>query len=102
MTAHTFPVHIDIENYDHLVTPGMTARVIFQVPLHQKNQAVLLMPQDAIVKKNKQWDIVWVIKQGQNGQTVYPVSIKTGRVYKDDIEIIEGNINPGMQVVIRR
>ena len=100
-TAHTFPVHIEIENNDQLVTPGMTTWVVFQVSSGQTNQSVLLAPRDAIVKNNTQWDSVWVTKQGQQGHTVYPVAVKTGRVYKGDIEILEGNIDPGMQVVIR-
>ncbi len=100
-TAHTFPIHIEFENFDQRVTPGMTVRAVFKVSLEETNQPVLLVPQDAIVKKNKQGDSVWVLKQGQNGHTVYPISVKTGRVYKGDIEILEGNIIPGMQVVTR-
>ena len=63
-TAHTFPIHIEIENNDRLVTPGMTTRVVFQVSSGKTKQSVLLVPRDAIVKNNTQWDSVWGDKTG--------------------------------------
>ena len=101
VTARNFPVHIEIENKDNEFTPGMTIRVVFLVSTGESGRPVLLAPRDAIVKKVNKPDRVWVVKRERESQSVYPITVKIGRVFEDDVEILEGEIEPGMQVVIR-
>ena len=100
-TAHTFPVHIEIDNKQHRYTPGMSTRFVFQLSSGQQTAAVLLVPKDAIVKKIDQPDRVWVIGKEQHSWHVNPVVVTTGRVYKNNVEILQGDLKPGQQIVIR-
>ena len=88
-TAHTFPVHFNIDNRQRLFTPGMTTRVALQLNASQQTTAALLIPRDALIKKNNQADSIWVIKSADNVKRVYPVEVSTGRVYQKHIEILE-------------
>ena len=101
MTAHAFPVHIGIDNKDRQYTPGMSARVVFQLASEQAGQSVLLVPRDAIVKKSNQPDSVWIIENKQDTLRVHPVTVTTGRIVKDHVEILGNGLTPGQQIIIR-
>ncbi len=100
-TAHSFPVHIEIENINKQFTPGMTCRVVFQVSTEDDGKTVLLVPRDAIVKQVNKTDKVWVVQKQKDISRVYPVEVKTGRIFKKNFEVLEGELKPGMELVIR-
>jgi membrane fusion protein, multidrug efflux system len=101
VTAHTFPVHIEFNNKHRQYTPGMSARVIFQLSTGKDRETVLLVPKDALVKKIDQPDRVWVISKGPQSWYVNPVTVTTGRVYNNEVEILQGELQAGQQIVIR-
>ncbi len=98
MSAHTFPVHINIDNTDQKLAAGMSVRIEI---LLSGTDKFLLLPRDAIVKKTNQSAQVWRIKQ--TGQTLraYPVIVKTGEAYENGIEITSGDLKPGDKIVVR-
>ena len=100
-SAHTFPVHIVINNKKHQLTPGMTTRVVFQLASPQQDQAVLLIPRDAIIRKPNQPDSVWLIKTEQKLLRAYPVTVATGRIDKQNIEVLKGQLQQGDKIIIR-
>lgn len=100
-TAHAFPVHIGIDNKERQFTPGMSAKAIFQLASNQENPSSLLVPRDAIVKKSNHPDSVWVVEDKQGALRVFPVTVTTGKIFKDQVEILGNELKPGQQIVIR-
>lgn len=94
-TTRTFPVRIDMHNVDRSISPGMSARV--RILLEESSEHIVI-PRDAVVRQSDGRNVVWLVNP-DNG--VRQVSVQTGRTYFDDIEIIEGLINEGDQVIIR-
>ena len=61
----------------------------------------LLIPRDAIVKQPDNTQKVWVLKKLQEDYQVHPVTVTTGRVANNQVEIVSGQLQKGDQVVIR-
>ena len=99
-TARTFPVRIDLDNSDRLLTPGMSARVLFQLGNDTGEQA-LLLSQDAVVRKPDGSESIWVIKPDGEGMKARQVDVSTGRAYRENIEITAGDVAAGDRVVVR-
>ena len=100
-SAHTFPVHIVINNKKHQLTPGMSVRVVLQLASQQKQQEVLLIPRDAVIRKPNQPDSVWLVRTEQKLLRAYPVAVATGRIDKDNVEVLKGQLLQGDKVIIR-
>ncbi len=99
-TGRTFPVRIDLANSDRLIAPGMSAKVNFLVGRNAV-ATVIMVPRDAVVKNPDGSDTVWRVS-GKDGQKIVdPVRIKTGRSYQTSVEVVDGSIGPGDQIVIR-
>lgn len=98
--SRTFRIWIDIPNDEHLLAPGMSARVNLHVAAGDRAPA-LLLPRDAVVRKPDGTANVWVIVVEDGITKAVPRLIETGRAYRDHIEIVQGDIQPGEQVVIR-
>lgn len=98
--ARTFPVRIDLDNRQRLVTPGMSARVVFQLDDKEAEQ-VLLAPQDAIVRSPDGGESIWVLRQEQDALKARPVNVRTGRAYRENIEISGGAVQAGDRAVVR-
>ena len=99
-TARTFPVRIDLDNSERLLAPGMSARVIFQLT-QAAGQQVLLLPQDAVVRKPDGSQSIWVLEQDGGGLRAGQIQVRTGRTYRENIEITAGDVQAGDQVVVR-
>ena len=99
-SSRTFPVLIDIANERGTLAPGMSARVTLQIG-DQGNQKTLMVPQDAIVRRADGSQSVWtiVIEDGQS--KAKQRKVETGRVYRDNIKILNGMIEPGTHVIVR-
>ena len=90
--ARTFPVHIELPNHDFRIKSDLAAVAMFSVG--QKRTATLL-PKDAIVTSGDM-RMVYAV---ENGKAV-PVSV-TVLGYYDNDAAIEGDLEPGQQVVTR-
>ena len=95
--ARTFPVHIEIDNRQRLIAPGMSARALLQ--LNHVNSA-LLLPKDAVLRDSDGNESVWVIKDEDGMPSSVNVTIETGRNVKDWVELIEGDLLVGARVVV--
>jgi RND family efflux transporter MFP subunit len=97
--TRTFPIRIDVDNSDRVIAPGMSARAFLR--LQQSGPArALLVPRDAIVRRADGAASVWVIQDEGKDTKVAPVSVRTGRSYRDNIEILPGDVQAGDLVVV--
>jgi membrane fusion protein, multidrug efflux system len=90
--SRTFPVRIHIENPDHKIKSGMEAMVTFNLATEIK---ALLVPKDAVVTAGDN-RLVFMVNDGK----ALPVPVKIIGYYDGDVAV-EGNLKPGIQVVIR-
>lgn len=99
-TTRTFPVLIRIDNSEQYITPGMSARVRFQIAKKSSSQTIL-MPRDTVVKQPDGSESVWMIEEHQSIIKVRPVKVKTGKSYLNNVELVIGSLNAGDRVVIK-
>ena len=98
--ARTFPVRIDLSNERGLLAPGMSARVILQI--ENKNGAdALIVPRDAVVRRPDGSETIWTIEVEDGVTKAAPRVVRTGRVYRNNVEVLSDNLEPGTQVVVR-
>ena len=90
--ARTFPVHIELPNKDFKLKSGMAATVTFSVG---EKRTVKLLPKDAVVTSGDM-RLVYVVNDGQAA----PVPVQVVGYYDNDAAI-EGDLEPGQQVVVR-
>lgn len=90
--TRTFPVKMEIDNENLELKPGMIAKV--SIPLKSLN--TILVPVDSVINM-PEGPVVFAYNDKDN--TVNQISVKTGRMVKDEIEILEGLKN-GDQVVV--
>lgn len=86
-----YPVEILLSNKDHLLKPGMFARVNITT---ETRKNVLRIPVEAVLEEDGQ-KIVYIIKDGCACRRV----IKTGLTGSSYVEVLEG-LRPGDQVVV--
>ncbi|MEM9384923.1 MAG: efflux RND transporter periplasmic adaptor subunit [Pseudomonadota bacterium] len=97
-----FPVLLELDNRDRLLTPGMSARVSLQVTGERRGETVAV-PRDAVSRGPDGVTRVWVIRAATNSdRTVQPVAVRLGRSFDALVEVIGGDpLQAGEQVVIR-
>ena len=100
VSTRTFPVKIDLDNSERLLAPGMSARVIFQLN-DAASELSLLLPQDAVVRKPDGSESIWVLQPEGGSLTARQVQVRTGRSYRENIEITAGEVQAGDRVVVR-
>lgn len=61
----------------------------------------MLLPRDAIIRKADGTASVWVVDDRDGVQRAMPINVQTGRSYRDNIEIVAGNLKAGDRVVVR-
>ena len=98
--ARTFPVLIDLDNSEGLFAPGMSARVVFHLEAGDDSEAVLL-PEDAVIRQPDGGEAVWVVEGDGRRTRARRVTVRTGRQYRDRVEIVGGEVRPGERVVVR-
>jgi RND family efflux transporter MFP subunit len=96
--SRSFPVLIDIDNRDHLLAPGMSARV--WVPLQQARVNVLTGPRDAVVARPGGERQVWRVQAEADALKAFPVRVHTGRAQGDLLEVISDELAAGDRVVL--
>ena len=101
-STRSFPIFINIDNRQHKIAPGMSARIY--VELSNSNSLALLVPRDAIVVKADGNRIVWRIakeEEGEEGQyKVESVKLLTGRAQGERIEVLESALKAGDRIVL--
>lgn len=90
--SRTFPVRIHIANTDHKIKSGMEAMVTFNLATQKK---ALLVPKDTVVTSGDN-RLVFMVNDGK----AIPVPVKIIGYYDGDVAV-EGNLKPGVRVVIR-
>jgi RND family efflux transporter MFP subunit len=97
-SSRSFPLLIDIPNPEHLLAPGMSARVL--VELKDGVAETLTVPRDAVVAKADGSRQVWRVSEDDGALRAYPVVIKTGRARDDRLEVVSGELRAGDRVVL--
>ena len=95
--ARTFLARIDVPDGHEHMTPGMSARVSFD--LGASVQAVSL-PRDALVRRPDGSSLVWVVQGEAPDATVTPRQVEVGRPLGGEVEIRSG-VQAGARVVLR-
>ena len=95
--ARTFPVHIDIDNRERRLAPGMSAQVRL---LANRSDHALLLPLDAIVREANGTESVWRVVVNDGVTSGVKVVVQTGRSKRDLIEVAAGGLSEGDRVVV--
>jgi RND family efflux transporter MFP subunit len=96
--SRTFPVLIDLSNPERRLAPGMSARV--HIETGRGDESVLAVPRDAVVAEADGSRRVWRVSREGDGFVAEPVLVKLGRASADQVEIVDGELHPGDQVVL--
>ncbi len=94
--ARTFPVHIEIQNHDQVIAPGMSARVTLQI---NHSDTALVVPSDAIIREANGEQSIWRVKISDGISSAENIPIQTGRNLGGWVEVI-GILEPGDSVVV--
>jgi RND family efflux transporter MFP subunit len=98
--ARTFPVRFEFENEGYRFAPGMMARATFE--LHEPGAPTsLLLPKDAVVLAPDRSEAVWVVRETAEGTQAFSERVRTGRSFRDKVELVDGNLAEGDLVVVR-
>jgi RND family efflux transporter MFP subunit len=99
-TTRTFPVLIRIDNSEHHIAPGMSARVNFQLSINKTTKSVLI-PRDAIIRKSDGSESVWIVEEKEGSAKTRPIVVKTGKSFLNNVELIFGDVHTGDRIVIK-
>lgn len=97
-SSRSFPLLIDIPNGDHLLAPGMSARV--RVELDGADSLALTVPRDAVVARSDGSRLVWRVQEEDGALKAFPVSVEIGRAQGDRVELLGGDLVAGERVVL--
>jgi RND family efflux transporter MFP subunit len=97
-SSRSFPLLIDIPNPEHLLAPGMSARVL--VELQNGVSEALTVPRDAVVAKTDGSRLVWRVREDDGVLKAYPVTIETGRAHGNRLELVNGDLEAGDRIVL--
>ena len=89
---------IDIANPEHLLAPGMSARVHLEVS-GGESEAVMV-PRDAVVTRADGSRLVWRVQGEGDVLQVHPVPVRVGRAQRDQVEVLGDALRAGERVVL--
>ena len=89
--SRSFPVKVRLSNAHGRLKAGMLARVVVIVA---SGDPSVFVPKDAVVRRGPD-ELVFVVSNGQ----AKAVKVRTGRGYRALLEIADGDLEPGQQVV---
>jgi len=96
--SRSFPLLIDIPNPEHLLAPGMSARIL--VELDDGASQGLTVPRDAVVAKSDGRRQVWRVSEEDGNLKAFPVTIETGGPKGDRLEVVGGELQAGDRIVL--
>lgn len=98
--SRTFRVWIDIPNENGALAPGMSARVKLRAGDDADKPSVVL-PRDAVVRHPDGRATVWVVTEDDGITRAEQRDVALGRTYRQFVEVLDGGLRPGQQVVTR-
>jgi len=94
--ARTFLARVSVDDPKGMMTPGMSATVVFET---RGAQRTLMVPRDAVVRHSDGSTSVWVLEKG-SVPTVSERKVQLGRTVERMVEVRQG-LEPGRRVVLR-
>ena len=94
--ARTFLARVSVDDPKGMMTPGMSATVVFEA---RGAQRTLMVPRDAVVRHSDGSASVWVVEEGKM-PTVSERKVQLGRTVERMVEVRQG-LEPGRRVVLR-
>jgi RND family efflux transporter MFP subunit len=94
--ARTFLARVSVDDPKGMMTPGMSATVVFEA---RGAQRTLMVPRDAVVRHSDGSASVWVVEKGKV-PTVLERKVQLGRTVERMVEVRQG-LEPGRRVVLR-
>jgi RND family efflux transporter MFP subunit len=94
--ARTFLARVSVNDPKGMMTPGMSATVVFET---RGAQRTLMVPRDAVVRHSDGSTSVWVLEKG-SVPTVSERKVQLGRTVARMVEVRQG-LEPGRRVVLR-
>lgn len=95
--ARTFLARIFVDNADGRLTPGMSAKVLFEI---ESPEEVLVIPRDALVREARAGTRVWIVKPGDEGPRAVERQVSLGRSADNRVEVLSG-LSAGDRVIVR-
>jgi multidrug efflux pump subunit AcrA (membrane-fusion protein) len=93
VTSRNFPVQIAVENTpDSKIKSGMFARATIK---YGSQSMALLVPKDAVVRQGEK-ELVFTVKETD----AQGVPVVTGRIFDGFVEVLQGGLTPGQEVVV--
>lgn len=89
--TRTARVRVRFENKNAELKPGMFAQLV----IHTEVKKALVIPREALIRTGDQNRVVLALGEGR----FESVAVKTGQMYTDDVEVLEG-LQQGDEVVI--
>lgn len=100
--SRSFPIRADLPNPEYLLAPGMFGRATFGLRfLGDQPEEGLLVPRDAVVMSPDRTRSVWLVREEEGEKVAQQVSVTIGRSYMNMVEIVDGEVEPGDEIVIR-
>ncbi len=99
-SARTFMLWVELDNPDHQIIPGMSARGVLRLETAVAPSAFTIS-RDALVRKPDGTVLVWVLEQDETEMTVKPVKVVPGRALDGRVEVNGTTLSVGDRIVIR-
>jgi len=97
-SSRSFPLLIDIDNREHLLAPGMSARV--WVTLSDARVSAMTVPRDAVVARAGGERMVWRVREEAGELKAFPVQVQTARAQGALLEVLSDELRVGDRVVL--
>jgi len=94
--ARTFLVRVTVNDGSQVMTPGMSAQVVFAL---RGGTTTVRVPRDAILRKPDGSTTVWAVSDS-DPPTVTERQVKLGRSLRDWVDVRSG-LSTGMRIVVR-
>jgi multidrug efflux pump subunit AcrA (membrane-fusion protein) len=94
--ARTFLVRVTVTDPAQVMTPGMSAQVVFPIT---GGTSTVRIPRDAVLRKPDGSTTVWIAGEGDT-PTVSEREVQLGRSLRDWVDVHNG-LSAGMRVVVR-
>lgn len=91
--SRAFPVKVRVPNPDGLLKAGMLARVTLEVG---GSRRVIVVPKDAVVRRDEGGEVVFVVE----GDVARARPVRTGAAVGGFLEVVQGALAPGQEVVV--
>ena len=96
--SRSFPLLIDLPNPNHLLAPGMSARI--RIELEGGGADALMVPRDAVIAKADGRRQVWRVVGEGGVLKAFPLPVKIGRAGGDRLELLGAVLEAGDLVVL--